>query len=214
MSHEFGKDYWEQHWRQAPATAPGSMATQPPNPYLAVETANLAEGRALDAGCGAGAEAIWLASAGWHVTAVDISVAALVRAAERAATSGVSDRIHWIETDLSTWNPENQLDLVMSHYAHPAMPQLEFYARISTWVKPGGTLLLVGHLHTSDVTSHHHPPPTAASVTAEGITARLGTTDWRIETADECDRMLARPGGREVSLHDVVVRATRLSIQV
>ncbi|MEK8108388.1 hypothetical protein NKG94_32145 [Micromonospora sp. M12] len=28
------------------------------------------------------------------------------------------------------------------------MPQLAFYDRISGWVAPGGTLLIVGHLHT------------------------------------------------------------------
>lgn len=210
MSHDFGKDFWEQHWRQAPAGAPGSMTTHPPNPYLARETADLTPGTALDAGCGAGAEAIWLASAGWQVTAADISSEALARARERTTTSGVADRIHWVEADLSTWNPENQFDLVMSHYAHPAMPQLEFHARIAEWVKPGGALLLVGHLHAADGIGHGDHPPEMASVTAASITDRLGTTDWRFETAEECDRTVTGPGGREITLHDVVVRATRL----
>ena len=44
----------------------------------------LTPGTALDAGCGAGAEAIWLAAAGWQVTAADISSQSLARAAERA----------------------------------------------------------------------------------------------------------------------------------
>ncbi|HYH11559.1 MAG TPA: class I SAM-dependent methyltransferase [Thermomicrobiales bacterium] len=210
MPHDFDKDYWKQHWRERTDAAPGSMATNPPHPYLARETATLTPGMALDAGCGAGAEAIWLASAGWRVTAVDISTEALTLAAARAAAAKVSDRISLVEADLSTWAPDARFDLVMSHYAHPAMPQLDFYARIATWVKPGGTLLLVGHLHTPGGTGDDHHPPTEASVTAEGITARLGTTAWRIETADECDRTLTGPGGREVSLHDVVVRATRL----
>ena len=41
-------------------------------------------GTALDAGCGEGAEATWLASRGWDVTAADISAEALARAAARA----------------------------------------------------------------------------------------------------------------------------------
>jgi hypothetical protein len=35
---------------------------------------------------------------------------------------------------------------VTTHYAHPAMPQLDFYDRIASWVAPGGTLFIVGHL--------------------------------------------------------------------
>jgi len=210
MTHEFDRDYWEQHWRQRPIGTRGSMATNPPNPYLARETENLAIGTALDAGCGAGAEAIWLAFAGWRVTAVDISPEALGIAAERAATSGVADRIRWVEADLSVWQPDRQFDLVTSHYAHPAIPQLDFYTRLATWVKPGGTLLIVGHLHTSGDANHAHHPAEEVAVTVAAITERLDPTDWRVETADECHRTLSGSGGREVSLHDVVVRATRL----
>ncbi|MFC7640984.1 methyltransferase domain-containing protein [Streptosporangium lutulentum] len=103
---------------------------------------------------------IWLASHGWHVTAADISPAALARAAERAATNGTPERLRWVEADLSVWSPGTRFDLVMTHYAHPAMPQLEFYDRIAGWVADGGTLLIVGHLRTPDSTGHghgHHP---------------------------------------------------------
>ncbi|WP_443056385.1 class I SAM-dependent methyltransferase [Streptomyces sp. MUM 178J] len=79
-THGFDRDYWERHWQQGRAGGPGSLGGNPPNPYLAHETAGLAPGTALDAGCGSGAEAIWLASRGWHVTAADISpVHVLVR---------------------------------------------------------------------------------------------------------------------------------------
>ena len=42
-------------------------------------------GRALDLGCGEGADAMWLAGHGWRVTAVDVSQTALDRAAADAA---------------------------------------------------------------------------------------------------------------------------------
>jgi len=202
MTHRFDKDYWEQHWRE------GGTAGSPPNPYLIEETAALAPGTALDAGCGAGAEAIWLASAGWQVSAADISGEALARAASPAAAS----RVRWIEADLALWRPDTRFDLVTTHYAHPAMPQLDFYDRIADWVAPGGTLLIVGHLRTSeDNHQHHHGrPPAEAAVTPEAVTATLAKrpdgAGWRIVTAARRTRSGTGQAGR---LDDVVVRATR-----
>ena len=50
-----------------------------PNPQLIAEAAPLPPGTALDLGCGEGADAIWLASRGWKVTAVDVSQSRLAR---------------------------------------------------------------------------------------------------------------------------------------
>jgi SAM-dependent methyltransferase len=185
------------------------MDGSPPNPYLVRETGSLVPGTALEAGCGAGAEAIWLASRGWQVTAADIAAGALARAAGRAADSGVSDRVRWVEADLTAWDPGRRFDLVTTHYAHPAIPQLAFYDRVSAWVAPGGTLLIVGHLHASGATGHGHHPPAEASATLADITAGLDSTKWTVATAAEHIRTVIGPGGQAKPLHDVVVRATR-----
>ncbi len=226
MTHSFDNEYWDQIWQGDRAT---SMGTSPPNPHLMQEVSDLAPGTALDAGCGAGAEAIWLAARGWQVTAADIAAAALDRAAERATASGVAERVQWVQADLSVWHPDARYDLVTTHYAHPAMPQLEFYDRIASWVAPGGTLLIVGHLHhdgaggdghsNHDATggdrhghAHGHggdQPPASASATAAAITARLDPVGWKVVTAQESHRTLSDHGDHEVTLHDVVVRATR-----
>lgn len=218
--HTFDKDYWEQHWEQRDRRH-GAVAA---NPYLAVEVGDLAPGVALDAGCGDGAEAIWLAEAGWQVVAADISAAALGRAAERASESVAADRVEWVEADLSVWHPDRRFDLVMTHYAHPAMPQLAFYQRIADWVAPAGTLLIVGHLHHSHHThdhdhDHNHgshqagsdQPPEEATATAAAITALFDPTGWQIVTAAETSRTVAKGSGETVVLADVVVRATRRS---
>jgi SAM-dependent methyltransferase len=214
MTHSFDKEYWDQIWHGDRA---GAMAAGRPNPHLLRQVGDLAPGTALDAGCGAGAEAIWLAARGWQVTAADIATAALAHAAERAAAAGVAGRVRWVEADLSTWRPDTRYDLVTTHYAHPATPQLDFYDRIADWVAPGGTLLIVGHLHHGSAAGHGHgqghgetEPPASASVTAADITARFDLAEWEVVTAEQSHRPLTGPDGRAVSIHDVVVRATRL----
>ena len=218
MNHSFDKDYWDQIWTGERA---GSMGTSEANPHLIQEVGGLAPGSAIDAGCGAGAEAIWLATQGWTVTAADVAEAALELAAQRAAAAGVAGQVQWVQADLSTWEPDGQYDLVITHYAHPEMPQLEFYDRIASWVAPQGTLLIVGHLrhqghdhdHRSTQSDGHGDeqtqPPSAATATADAITALLDPGVWAIATAGESHRTLPAPGGRPTTVHDVVVRASR-----
>lgn len=214
MSDGFDQDYWESHWRDAE----GSGDLIPPNPYLVAETSGLVPGTALDAGCGEGAEARWLAAQGWQVTAADISSEAL----DRARSQPGSDTVRWVRADLGTWEPGTAYDLVTTHYAHPAMPQLDFYDRVARWVSPGGTLLVVGHLqsgghghghgegHGHGHREGHDPgPPAHASVTAADVAGRLDPAAWDVRTAQEPVRSLGERGGHEMTLHDVVVRAVR-----
>lgn len=217
MEHTFDIEYWDQIWQGDRASAMGSSQ---PNPHLVREVGDLAPGTALEAGCGAGAEATWLATRGWQVTGADIAAAALDRAAERAADAGVAERVKWVQADLATWDPDKRFDLVTTHYAHPAIPQLEFYDRVASWVAPGGTLLIVGHLHHDaaggDGHGHEHGhddggdgPPASASATATTITSRLDFAQWEVVTAEESQRTMSGPDGHETTIHDVVVRATR-----
>jgi SAM-dependent methyltransferase len=236
MTDAFDKDYWETHWAEAADREHDRVLLA--NPYLEREVADLEPGSALDAGCGEGAEAVWLAARGWQVTAADISAAALGQARGRAGRSELVREIEWVEADLSAWEPDRQFDLVMTHYAHPAIGQLAFYERIAKWVAPGGALLIVGHAHHRgghdhgghdhdghdhgghDHDGHHHDaadhrnsdgvePPEKVQVTAESITGLLAPGEWTVVTADEVSRTLQGGSGRVVELHDVVVRASR-----
>lgn len=204
MATRFDKTYWDDHWKPD-AAHPDRIL--PPNPYLERETAGLHPTTALDAGCGTGTEALWLAEQGWQVTAADISTTALAAARARAAAVEPEDRVEWIETDLSLWEPARTWDLVTTHYAHSDLGQLAFYRHIASWVAPGGTLLMVGHQHGPGHHGHDHPEDATAS--RSGIAGVLPGTDWSIESEYENTRIV-HPDGHPMPLRDVIVRARRL----
>jgi SAM-dependent methyltransferase len=57
--------------------------------------------RAIDLGCGTGANVVELAARGFDATGVDFSTVALTKARERAAAAGVEDRCRFLEVDLT-----------------------------------------------------------------------------------------------------------------
>ena len=72
--------HWEEHYGERDRVWSGRVNVQ-----FADVVADLTPGRALDLGCGEGADAVWLAERGWNVVAVDISETALGRAREAAS---------------------------------------------------------------------------------------------------------------------------------
>ncbi|HJQ46715.1 MAG TPA: class I SAM-dependent methyltransferase [Amycolatopsis sp.] len=120
-----------------------------PNEVLVAEISAQAPGRALDVGCGEGGDARWLAARGWHVTAVDISLVALAR----AAAAGDDANITWRHLDLIAEAPEPAAyDLVSAHYF--GFPRTHAHAhvleRVLAAVAPGGTLLVTSHAGMQD----------------------------------------------------------------
>ncbi|MFJ4166876.1 class I SAM-dependent methyltransferase [Microbacterium sp. NPDC089698] len=200
MSGDFDEAYWEAHWQNAANRRPTSL---PAHPALMTELAGLQPGEAFEAGSGEGAEAIWLTAHGWNVTAADISPEAITRAERRAG----ADIVSWIEADLSTWEPPRQYDLVTTFYAHPAMPQNAFYERISHWVAPSGTLLIVGHHHEHGHAHAHHQQAVTAP---DEIRALLAPDHWEVHTAEIRERAIGPENGHGTTLRDVVVRARRI----
>jgi hypothetical protein len=61
-------DFWEPLWSRTLREHADKLARRPPNAHLVAEAATLAPGRALDAGCGHGADALatWTAEPGHH----------------------------------------------------------------------------------------------------------------------------------------------------
>ncbi len=198
------RDSWERRWTQALREHPDRLAGRRPNAHLVSETADLRPGRALDAGCGHGAEALWLASRGWRVTAVDFAVTALeiARSNAQAVGADVAERIEWTEGDLTTWTPTpGCFDLVISLYVHVEGSVGEMVRRLAAGVAPGGTLLLVGHRPIDPATGAPTPAAGQVQVSVDAVVNALDPRDWRIEAAEERPRPAAGTGV------DAVVRA-------
>ncbi|HZJ05348.1 MAG TPA: class I SAM-dependent methyltransferase [Nocardioidaceae bacterium] len=202
----FDRDSWERRWEQALREHPDKVSSRPPNEYLLTEIGDLRPGLALDAGCGHGAEAIWLAAAGWLVTAVDFSVIALEHARSTARTLGadIAAGIDWVEGDLGTWTPPSRgFDLVSCLYVHVAGSVGEMVTRLGSGVAPGGTLFLVGHLPVDPATGAPSPAAGQVQVTVDAAVEALDPREWEILVSEERPRSAAGTGV------DVVVRAVR-----
>jgi 2-polyprenyl-3-methyl-5-hydroxy-6-metoxy-1,4-benzoquinol methylase len=198
----FGPQWWEHHYREH-AAKHGS-----PSPQLVAEVTGLPAGSALDAGCGRGADALWLARQGWRVTAVDVAPTAVDDARDFAAhhEPDLAARISWIVADLTTWQPPTRYDLVVSQYVHPAMPFNDFVARLARAVAPDGTLLVVGHDHADEHSAAH--APAEAAIGLDAVTGCLSAQLWDVEVAESRVRHVEHGSARR-SVHDLVVRAHR-----
>lgn len=116
-----------------------------PNAQAAAPLADLPAGRALDVAAGEGRMALWLASLGWRVTALDFSGVGLSRGRARAAQRGLD--IDWRVDDATTVDyVHEQYDLAVVLYLHLPRPALTAAVeRAVSALAPGGHLLLLGH---------------------------------------------------------------------
>ena len=207
MTHpQFDQDFWDHLWSKTLCENADKVARRPPNAHLMTELGDLPPGRALDAGCGHGAESIWLAVRGWRVTAVDFSVTALAhgRSMAEAAGAEVAERIDWIEGDLSTWTPEPlRYDLVVCLYVHVAGSVEETVGRLASGVAPGGTLFLVGHRPVDPATGAATSAAGQVQVSVECAVTALDPEEWELVVAEE------RPRGAAGTGIDAVIRARR-----
>ncbi len=126
-----------------------------PNGALIAELSDMQPGRVLDIGCGEGSDAIWLATCGWQVTALDVSTLAVERAKAHAHEAGVS--VDFLSIGLLDANLDpGSFDLVSAQY--PALrhiPERDTEGLLVDLVASGGTLLFVHHVMDADHAKHN-----------------------------------------------------------
>lgn len=204
--------FTEGFWNERYGTR-DSLWSGKPNANLVSQVSGLTPGDALDVGSGEGADSIWLAQQGWRVAGVDISTVALGRAAGHAAQAGpeIAGRITWDQVDILSWEPgADRYDLVSVQYLHPPSAQRDpLVRRLAASLRPGGSLLIVGH-HPSDLqTTIPRPALPDLFFTGDDIAALLDPADWDIVTNAAPGREATDPEGRVVTIHDTVIRARR-----
>lgn len=138
------REFWDARYAES------AVWSREPNAWIEQAVGHLPPGSAVDLGAGEGRHALWLASLGWRVTAVDSSPVGLAtgrrRAEELTVQTAEADEIEWIEADATTWVSPTPVDLVVVAYLQ--LPAPELAAAIDTaagYLVPGGTLALIGH---------------------------------------------------------------------
>lgn len=191
-----------------------------PNAVVESHTRDLSPGVAVDLASGEGRNALWLASCGWRVTAVDFSSVATERArrlgAERLGRN--AGLLTAVTADLLVWRPEpGSADLVLLAYLQlPASERRQVHRLAADTLRAGGTFLLIAH-HLDNL-EHGVGGPQDASVlfTQRDVLADLAGTGLMVDRAERVERQVLAEGpgrhgaddGGGVAL-DVLVRARR-----
>ncbi len=200
--------FWDGRYGEHPQLWSGQ-----PNRALVETVADLPVGRALELGCGEGADAVWLAEQGWRVTAVDVSATAIDRGRALAARRELLDeQIQWVVADLATWRPSGMVDLVTSCFLHSPveLPRVEVLRRVAACVVPGGHLLVVGHAEAPPWASghgHRH----FAGPDEEVAELALPSDTWEVVVAEVRARQGTSPDGEPADLRDSVVLFRRVA---
>ena len=200
------KQHWEERYGQRDRIWSGHV-----NRWLAEIVAPLTPGRALDLGCGEGGDSLWLAEHGWDVVGVDISETALGRAAEEAGKRGLTERVRFVQTNLSESFPEGVFDLVSAQFLQ-SMVHLDrerIFAAATRALTVGGVLIVVDHAAAPPWADEHAHEHRFLGPDEELAELALPDAEWEIVIAETRTRAARGPDGEPAVLDATVVLLRR-----
>lgn len=179
-----------------------------PNQFVAAALTDLPPGRAVDLAAGEGRNAIWLASLGWEVTAVDFSQVAMDRGGRVAGDLPVT----WVCSDVLEWTPTRPLDLALLAYLQIPAAERRTAVRLAfDSLGVGGTLFLVAHDSTNLAEGTGGPQDPSVLMTAEDVLADLADRSLEVLTAGRVERQVTQADGASRTAYDALVRLVRLA---
>ncbi|MEV8320201.1 class I SAM-dependent methyltransferase [Streptomyces sp. NPDC059900] len=139
-------DWWDTFYADRDRPVPFFAAKPDENLASYADRGLLTPGRALDLGCGPGRNALYLASLGFEVDAVDISPAAVAWAGERAREAGADITFRCGDAfALTEAGPNGPYDLIVDSGCFHHLPphrRVSYLALLERALAPGGHLAL------------------------------------------------------------------------
>lgn len=170
-----------------------------------------APGRACDLGCGRGGDALWLASTGWQVTALDVAATAVAAVNTAADERDLSDRVRAEQHDLAALPPEGPFDLVYACYLHSpvAFDRDDAIRRVAERIATGGRLIVIDHASVApwswrlndDEPRFPSPDETREAVTPSG--------HWNTERCERAERLATGPDQQTATVADNLITLRR-----
>jgi SAM-dependent methyltransferase len=156
LPRELSVELWDREYRDR-LVIPSSSRVQPAKAFTLFERMGAFDGggHVLDAGCGNGRNAVYLAKLGWDVTAIDASPAAVERASRLVVDSNLEWQVSVGERVLADkWTyDDSTFDLVVDSYVLCHYADVSFIdtylSEIRRVLKPGG-IVYSAHFSTSD----------------------------------------------------------------
>ena len=184
LFYELGYRYWRMPWDGGPRSELVEL----------VRSGRLEPCRALDLGCGSGANAVFLAKHGFEVTGVDFAAAALHKADRLAKAAGVG--VVWVRDDLTRLQRiGGEFDLLLDYGALDDLGDGQrdrYVEQVTPLLRTGGSFLLW---------CFEWPPrwwerllPIALAMKPGEVAGRFGATFSIERIAGEFDRHSFPPG--------------------
>jgi len=198
--------FWEDRYTAAAASS-SSVWSLEPNTWIASTIERLKPKTAVDLGAGEGRNALWLASLGWKVVAVDFSPAGL--AIGRARGEHRRLEVQWVVADATTWVAPRPVDLVVMAYLQ--LPHNHFVSALHNSLASlviGGRLVMIGHDVDNLTQGTGGPQDVSLLNSVEQLRAAVASAGVEIEIV-ECRQIRRTTADGSVAVDTILVARRR-----